>query len=117
MQVLGEQLRIDEYLFEGTVTEAAFTVAGVRDSPSAIYANTLFVAIDPCSGGSASKIGVTLLYFPMRANYVTVLARTLMQHIHVVEHVPEHIECVVDVVVPVRDNVGGVRVRGCDFDA
>ena len=114
--MLGEQLRIDEYLFERAVTEVAFTSAAVRESPSAIYGNMIFVAIDPCSGGSASKIGVTLLYFPMRANHVTVLARALVQNVHVVKYVADNIDRIVYVVVSVGYEVYGVRVDGGDFD-
>lgn len=116
MQVLGEQLRTDEYLFESAVMEKVFTDAAIRESPSAIYANMIFVAVDPCSGGSASKIGVTLLYFPMRANHVTVLARPLVQNIHVVEYVADDIDCVVYIVVPVCHDVGCVGVVGGKID-
>lgn len=77
-QVLGEQIQTHEYLFPLEITTGAFSLDGIRQTPDSIFGNTLFVAIDPCSGGAASMIGVAIVYYPPRANHVTVLLHSCM---------------------------------------
>jgi hypothetical protein len=73
IQVLGEQVKTTEYLFERKLLDPIFGADFIRATPSSILGNTVFVAVDPCSGGgSASKIGITAIYYTAKAAQLVV---------------------------------------------
>ena len=78
-EVLGIQNREDLYLFERAIIKFAFSpIDGIVPTPAHIYNGTIIMAFDPPGGGAASMLGVALLYFPARANHVTVFIHPCM---------------------------------------
>lgn len=73
-EVLGARPKTHENVFEPAITASAFSAASERPAPSIIYGNTLVIAIDTCSGGGPSMMGITVICCPSsRPNHVMVL--------------------------------------------
>ena len=72
LQILGEPVRVDEYLFPMEMTETAFSDNSVINTPSSIFGNTIFIVIDPCGGGGRSRMGSMAAYYPPRAGNLVV---------------------------------------------
>lgn len=117
MQVLGEQILTHETLFDGTLTRKAFTVDGLRGVPDAVFGNTLFVAVDPCSGACASMIGVAIVYYPQNARHCVVsLVHACVEDIHVAEDIAGGVAYMVEEGVAVAEHESGVGVGWGDVD-
>ncbi len=73
-EVLGARPKTHENVFEPAMTEYAFSSASERTAPTAIYGNTLVIAIDTCSGGGPSMMGITIICSPgSRPDHIMVL--------------------------------------------
>lgn len=89
-EVLGEQIKTTEYLFEPALLVKLFdNPALVRVTPDDIYGNTVFIGGDPASGkGCRSKMGFTAGYFCRRAEKFVVLLHPVPQYRHQHPHIP-----------------------------